>query len=105
MNKIFGIYLVAYDIRSNKIRQKAVKALGQAGLYRIQKSVFLGATLPEQIYRLQQQFEQWIEASDNESDHYMIIPLSDRTLDRSKWIGRTQVDWDFILGRKPVHFV
>ena len=33
---------VIYDISKNKIRTKVIKATEQAGLYRVQKSVFLG---------------------------------------------------------------
>ena len=33
---------VIYDISENKIRTKVIKATEQAGLYRVQKSVFLG---------------------------------------------------------------
>lgn len=34
---------VLYDITENKIRNKAVKACKNKGLYRVQKSVFLGS--------------------------------------------------------------
>ena len=36
------LYWVMYDISDTKIRNKAVKACKNKGLYRVQKSIFLG---------------------------------------------------------------
>ncbi|WP_034438965.1 CRISPR-associated endonuclease Cas2 [Clostridium ihumii] len=36
------LYWVMYDISENRIRNRAVKACKNKGLYRVQKSIFLG---------------------------------------------------------------
>lgn len=36
------LYWVMYDISETKVRNKAVKACKNKGLYRVQKSIFLG---------------------------------------------------------------
>lgn len=36
------LYWVMYDISDNKIRNRAIKACKNKGLYRVQKSIFLG---------------------------------------------------------------
>ena len=36
------LYWVMYDISDTKVRNKAVKACKNKGLYRVQKSIFLG---------------------------------------------------------------
>lgn len=43
MKKIDSLVWVIYDIVSDKVRRKLIKATKKAGLYRVQKSVFLGS--------------------------------------------------------------
>ena len=42
MGEIDLLVWVVYDISSNKVRRNAIKACKNVGLYRVQKSVFLG---------------------------------------------------------------
>jgi len=63
---------VIYDISKNKIRNKVIKATEQAGLYRVQKSVFLGTInrtlLDEMVMRVK-------DLIDPETDSVYIFPM------------------------------
>lgn len=63
---------VIYDISKNKIRNKVIKATEEAGLYRVQKSVFLGTVnktiLDEMVMRVKDLIEE-------ETDSVYIFPM------------------------------
>lgn len=64
-------YCVAYDISSNRLRLRVVKLCKQAGLLRLQKSVFAGRTAPERMA----DFEREARALLPPTDRLCIIPL------------------------------
>lgn len=63
---------VIYDISKNKIRNKVIKATEEAGLYRVQKSVFLGTInrtlLDELVLKVK-------DLIDEETDSVYIFPM------------------------------
>lgn len=63
---------VIYDITVNKIRTKMAKIILDAGLYRVQKSVFLGTIERNRLDELKMQLEDLI---DEELDSVYIFPL------------------------------
>ncbi len=63
---------VLYDISDNKSRRRVVKACQEAGLYRIQKSVFLGTVKHNRLDELSMRIEDHI---DLESDRVYIFPM------------------------------
>lgn len=63
---------VIYDISKNKIRNKVVKITLGKGLYRVQKSVFLGTIERNQLDELKMQISDLI---DEETDSVYIFPL------------------------------
>jgi len=63
---------VIYDITKNKIRRKVIKATEEAGLYRVQKSVFLGATNRTQLDEMIMKVKDLIEV---ETDSVYIFPM------------------------------
>ncbi len=64
-------YLVAYDISSARTRRYAVKWCKQAGLRRMQKSVFVGKGLPELIHELEQKLTPML----GKVDRLCVMPL------------------------------
>jgi len=68
-------YLVAYDISSARTRRYAVKWCKQAGLRRMQKSVFVGKGLPNLILELEQQLTPML----GKEDRLCIMPLNGDT--------------------------
>jgi len=68
-------YLVAYDISSARTRRYAVKWCKQAGLRRMQKSVFVGKGLPKLIMELEQNLKPML----GKEDRLCIMPLNGDT--------------------------
>jgi CRISPR-associated protein Cas2 len=97
-------YIIMYDISDNRIRNLVIKTLKRNGLYRVQKSVFMGATHPSKIEEMEQMFREWIDKENEESDRYIILPLNKDMISKIKWINFS-LDISFYLGEKPVHFI
>lgn len=76
---------VIYDISKNKIRNKVVKATEHKGLYRVQKSVFLGTIERNQLDELKMQVEDLIE---EETDSVYIFPLCSEDFKKVILIGQ-----------------
>jgi CRISPR-associated protein Cas2 len=79
------IVWVIYDIQKTKSRTKVAKACQQAGLYRVQKSVFLGSLDENRKDTLHLQVEELI---DPENDSVYIFPMSKNELRESALLGQ-----------------
>lgn len=64
-------YLVAYDITSARTRRYAVKWCKQAGLRRMQKSLFAGEGLPSLIRALEEKLIPML----SENDRLCVMPI------------------------------
>lgn len=64
---------VIYDIESDKIRNRVAKACKNSGLYRVQKSVFLGTLEDNQFDELRLRLEDMV---DLEKDSVYMFPMS-----------------------------
>lgn len=100
-------YLILYDITENKYRNKIAKEIISRGLYRIQKSVFLGATFTEKIRELENIFTIHIQSTQSINDKLMIIPLDQYNLREMEIFlpDDEKFDLDFYLGQKVVIFI
>lgn len=67
------LYWVMYDISNTKIRNKVVKICKDKGLYRVQKSIFLGELNKNQKDEIKVYMEMLIE---EETDSIYIFPTS-----------------------------
>ncbi|SKA90371.1 CRISPR-associated protein, Cas2 family [Clostridium sp. USBA 49] len=76
---------VVYDISDNKIRNKAVKACKNKGLYRVQKSVFLGTLNKNDKDELKMIMEDIIDKS---TDSVYIFPSDKDFLKDTDLIGQ-----------------
>jgi CRISPR-associated protein Cas2 len=74
-----------YDISSDKIRTRVAKFCEQSGLYRVQKSVFLGEMEPSRIDELAERSREEI---DEEHDRVYIFPMCEKDFRRVKTIGQ-----------------
>ena len=63
---------VIYDIVEDKPRARIAKLCKEAGLYRVQKSVFLGTLERNRLDELQMQIEEWME---EETDSVYLFPM------------------------------
>jgi CRISPR-associated protein Cas2 len=76
---------VIYDIQSDKTRNKVIKKCKNYGLYRVQKSVFLGEIVENQIDELKIVFEDLV---DLENDSVYVFPMSRSELNIAGLIGK-----------------
>lgn len=74
-----------YDIKEDKARTKVAKYCKQAGLYRVQYSVFLGSMNANQKDSLELQIE--LEIDDN-VDKVYIFPMSKNELQETVLLGQ-----------------
>ncbi len=76
---------VIYDIGENKVRGKIAKHCKNIGLYRVQKSVFLGEVEENLIDELKLKIEDMI---DLEKDSVYVFPMSKVELKKAGLIGQ-----------------
>ncbi|MEM8527971.1 MAG: CRISPR-associated endonuclease Cas2 [Bacteroidota bacterium] len=76
---------VLYDIANDKARTKVAKYCKQAGLYRVQYSVFLGKLEANELDSLQLQIEELI---DEARDKVYIFPMSKNELKAAVLLGQ-----------------
>jgi len=92
---------VIYDVSDDKIRGKIAKFCNEYGLYRVQKSAFLGDlnknTKDELLLKCK-------EITDEETDSVYIFPMCDDDFKKVKMIGRA-FDKDLIADDVKALFV
>ena len=76
---------VIYDIKKDKQRNKVSKACKLAGLYRVQKSVFLGTIEKNEKDTLELRVNELI---DTETDSVYIFPMSKPELKQTVLLGQ-----------------
>ncbi|TAK34493.1 MAG: CRISPR-associated endonuclease Cas2 [Saprospiraceae bacterium] len=78
-------YCVYYDISHHKTRLLAVKLCKQAGLVRVQRSVFLGEAAYFRIQEIEQQLKPLLKPR---TDSLLIQPLDRLSFDRLEMLGK-----------------
>jgi CRISPR-associated protein Cas2 len=76
---------VLYDIKKDKPRNKVAKICKKSGLYRVQKSVFLGSLEDNEKDTLELSVSDLI---DEETDSVYIFPMSKNELRRTALLGQ-----------------
>lgn len=76
---------VVYDIEKNNVRVKVAKACLGAGIYRVQKSVFLGDLNPNQIDELGLKVENLVN---KKKDSVYVFPMCKDDFGKVKLIGQ-----------------
>jgi len=76
---------IIYDITNDSKRSKVAKLCKEAGLYRVQKSVFLGTIVRNRLDELNMQIEEHIE---EETDSVYIFPLCEQDFKKVRTMGQ-----------------
>ena len=76
---------VLYDIKNDKPRNRVAKICKHSGLYRVQKSVFLGTMDENEKDTLQLELNELI---DEETDSLYIFPMSKNELRQTVLLGQ-----------------
>lgn len=79
------IIWVLYDIKDDKVRTKVAKFCKQAGLYRVQYSVFLGSLELNEKDCLELQIQ---DIFDQDTDSVYIFPMSKNELQQTSLLGQ-----------------
>jgi len=79
------IIWLLYDIKKDKVRTKISKICLQAGLYRVQYSVFLGTLTENEKDSLQLQIESLINTDE---DSVYIFPMNKAELQQTALLGQ-----------------
>jgi CRISPR-associated protein Cas2 len=101
--KTHMIYFVMYDIEDNKVRKKIADYLMEKGLYRVQKSIFLGETHRREFKNISEVLAE-IQASYENSDSIFLVPLAEDYLKSMHIIGK-EVDFTLTLHRTNTVFI
>ena len=94
--------ICTYDISRNRTRNALIKCLFRAGLYRVQKSVFMGEISEKSHRKLESECREMMKELE-EKDHIMLIPLSEQQAFRIHVTGKA-LDLDLLLNRRRVLF-
>lgn len=92
---------VIYDIHKNKIRAKVAKTTQEAGLYRVQKSVFLGSINKTRLDELKMRLTDLI---DEEKDSVYIFPMCETDFKKTILMGQA-FDKDMVTDEIKALFV
>lgn len=89
------IYIVSYDIQSDKLRVKVAKKLMEWGLERIQYSVFLGSMTAYTKKELEEALSTFC-AHPSTTDRIIMIPLTKQQLKKYRFWGAGNLDLPYI---------
>lgn len=92
---------VIYDITSNKVRRKVIKATQESGLYRVQKSVFLGTIAKNRLDELLLRIKGLIDA---EADSVYVFPLCEADFKKTVLMGQA-FDKDLVTDEVKALFI
>jgi CRISPR-associated endonuclease Cas2 len=95
-----NIFLISYDISSNKNRLKAAKLLQQYGYERIQRSVFTGLVAPQRNKPLWNSLKALVDTTEGAEDKIICFTVSKTAFRDMKIIGIFTADTDYLLGLK-----
>ena len=76
---------VMYDIADDKIRRKAIKICKNVGLYRVQKSIFLGVIEENDFDEVKLRLEDTV---DLKNDSVYVFTMSKKELNKAGLIGQ-----------------
>jgi CRISPR-associated protein Cas2 len=76
---------IIYDITENKPRTRIAKLCKEAGLYRVQKSVFLGTIGRNRLDELSMQIEEY---TDTDTDSVYIFPMCEPDFKKVRLMGQ-----------------
>lgn len=85
MKKTDTLVWIIYDITENKPRTQIAKLCKEAGLYRVQKSVFLGTINRNRLDELSMQIEEY---TNSDSDSVYIFPMCTPDFKKVSLIGQ-----------------
>lgn len=93
------MYIITYDITSDKIRQKVAHKLIYFGLSRVQFSVFMGP-LPTTLFPHLINWLKSIETDLTKGNSILVFPMTNDSIKRKIILGDATSDWQELMGQK-----
>jgi CRISPR-associated protein Cas2 len=94
------MFLISYDINTNRTRNRVAKELLKSGLERVQYSVFIGYLTDSERNRLESKIKTLIDKAAVFS--ILIVPLHEDMLSGLSEISSQALDWEYLKGEKKV---
>ncbi len=93
-------YLICYDISNNSLRTKMGKKIIDAGLDRINKSVYLGTISESSLNVLENNLMTWLKQKGNPQDSLIVIPMAIHQIQAMRIYGFNALDKAELTGEK-----
>lgn len=90
--------LICYDIATNALRTKLGKKITEAGLDRINKSVYLGTITESSLTSLEKDLAQLIHSKGDPDDSLIVLPLTAHEVQMMHIYGHSTFDKDELDG-------
>ncbi len=97
-----ALYLISYDMQSDKHRKKVADKLLEYGLTRVQYSVFAGPLKDH----LLQQLQVWLPLQlTGKDDRLFILPLTLQSIKRGSYWGTAAIDESYITNTQHTLYI
>ena len=96
------LFFVMYDISSNKVRNMVAKYLIKKGCFRIQRSIFLADLNTNKYEQIKTDLAE-VQASYENDDSILIVPITESYLNTMKIIGKS-LNIDIIMNKRNTLF-
>lgn len=93
-------FLICYDISGDSLRARLGKKILDAGLDRINKSVYLGTIGDTALQELEKQLAQWMQDKGEPQDSLIIISVTPRQIHEMRIYGLNELDKGELTGEK-----
>ena len=93
-------HLICYDITATPLRTKLGKKITEAGLDRINKSVYLGTITESSLTSLENELANLIQQHAGPGDSLIIIAVTTLQVDQMRIYGSIEPDKDELSGEK-----
>lgn len=97
------IFLIMYDIESDKVRTEVARYLIKKGAQRIQKSVYLIKHSPSEIQNIYNNLKE-VQSLYENSDSIIITPIEVSSLKSMKLIGKN-IDIQILIDKPNTLFI
>ena len=98
-------FLICYDITQDSLRSNLSKKISEAGLDRINKSVYLGAISDTSLATLEKILAKLIQDKGSPGDSLIILPVYLEQINQMRIYGTIEPDRDELSGSKSTLIV
>jgi CRISPR-associated endonuclease Cas2 len=98
-------HLICYDISQDSLRSKLGKKITEAGLDRINKSVYLGSIPDAALHALETSLAKALQEKGGPGDSLIVLPIYLEQINQMRIYGHIEPDRDELSGNKSTLIV